>query len=213
MPYRAPGPGDDRVDWILFEINKAQTTLDARIEEAQALPETEPSKAARISRLNAMKREVDTAFIDLEKNVGIWADRDIRNFYRRGHGTAAAQLPGAGYSFTLPHREALDLISHDAYDDVATRLQQVRSGFGTNVEMQKIFESLDPSKVQTIQEQGRSAVAQMLLTGEDPRKISKRLAEDLWSQGVQITDAGGRTWNPEAYTRMLVRTNQRLQGR
>lgn len=205
MPYKAPGLGDPRIDWILLEVNKAQNLLDSKILEAQNLPDTEPSKGLRIARLNQMKREVDNAFAELTKNISIWADRDISNFYQRGHTTAAAQL-SAGFGFTLPHQEALDIISFDAYDDVATHLQQVSQGFGTNVELQKIFEGLDPSQITAIQEKGRSAVAQLLLTGEDPRKISRALAQDLWSQGISIIDSGGRQWNPEKYTRMLIRT-------
>jgi hypothetical protein len=112
----------------------------------------------------------------------------------------------AGFDFTLPHREALDLISFDAYDDVATRLLQVRSGFDSTIELQKMFEKLDASQISTIQGAGRSAVTQALLTGEDPRKIAKLFAQDLWSDGISIVDSGGREWNPESYTRMLIRT-------
>lgn len=205
MPYRAPGLDDDRLSWILIEVRQAQATLDARIADAQALPDTEPSKAKRIVRLNQMKREVDSAFIQLDSQIRTWADRDIRSFYRQGHNVASAQL-SAGFDFTLPHREALDLISFDAYDDVATRLLQVRSGFDSTIELQKMFEKLDASQISTIQGRGRSAVTQALLTGEDPRKIAKLFAQDLWKDGIQIVDSGGRQWNPESYTRMLIRT-------
>ncbi len=205
MPYRAPGLDDDRLSWILIEVREAQATLDARIADARSLPETEPSKARRIIRLNQMKREVDNAFIQLDSRVRTWAERDIRSFYRQGHNVASAQL-SAGFDFTLPHREALDLISFDAYDDVATRLLQVRSGFDTNVGLQKIFEGLDANQIATLQGRGRSAVTQALLTGEDPRKIARIFAQDIWKDGISIIDAGGRQWNPEKYTRMLLRT-------
>ena len=205
MPYSAPGVDDDRVKWILVETRKAQNTLDSRIAEAQSLPDTEPSKIERIKRLNAMKREVDQAYVDLDTQVATWASQDVRSMYRQGHAQAAAQT-SSGYDFTLPHREALDLISRDAYDDVATRLQQVRSGFSGKVELQKMYEGLSPEQIASIQTSSRSAVAQMLLTGTDPRKISKVLAQDIWSQGISIIDAGGNHWNPEKYTRMLIRT-------
>ena len=206
MPYRAPGLGDPRLDWILGEIRLAQSTLDDRIAEAQALPDTEPSKVRRIMRLNQMKREVDSAFIRLDAQIGVWAGRDMRSFYREGHNVASAQLGGAGFDFTLPHREALDIISNDAYDDIATRLLQVRAGFDNSIGLQKIFEGLDANQISTLQGRGRSAVTQALLTGEDPRKIARLFAQDIWKDGISIIDAGGRQWNPESYTRMLVRT-------
>lgn len=205
MPYQAPGVDDDRLSWILAEVNKAQKTLDAKVQEAASLPDTEPSRLVRVQRLNQMKREVDTAFIDLDDQVSQWANADVGSFYRQGHDIAAATM-GSGFSFTLPHRQALIAISNDAYNDVGTRLQQVRRGFGDKVELQKMYEGLDPAVIASLQEKSRSAVTQMLLTGEDPRKISKFLAQDLWRDGVQIIDAGGNHWNPEKYTRMLIRT-------
>lgn len=205
MVYQSPGLGDERVDWILGEVRKAQETLDSKIAEASQLPDTEPSKVIRIQRLNQMKREVDTAFFDLDRNIVDWASKDVPSFYRQGYDIAAAYL-GAGFSFTLPHRQALAIISEDAYADVATRLQQVRAGFSDKVELQKMYEGLDPAVIAKLQASSRSAVTQMLLTGEDPRRISKRLAQDLWRDGVQIIDAGGNRWNPEKYTRMLIRT-------
>lgn len=205
MPYQAPGLGDARLNWILTEVNKAQKTLDAAISQAQALPNTEPSKAARIIRLNRLQAEVDKTYANLIKQTNIWAKRDLTSMYKQGFYTGAAQL-GAGFDFTLPHQEAIELISNDAYEDVATRLQQVSDGFGSKIGLQKMFDGLDAATVSRIQAQSRSSVAQALLTGEDPRSISRRFAQDLWADGVPIIDAGGRQWNPETYTRMLMRT-------
>lgn len=205
MPYRAPGIDDSRLSWILAEVHQAQLFLDERIVEAKNLADTEPSKAIRILRLNRMKREVDNSFRTLDELALAWAVRDMRSFYTEGRVVAAAQVAG-GFAFTLPHRDALDVLSYDAYDDVATRLKQVRSGFSSSVELQKMFEKLDPIQVSAVQTKSRSAVAQALLTGEDPTKIAKILAQDLWSDGVPIIDSAGREWKMETYTRMLLRT-------
>ena len=205
MPYRAPGLGDDRIDWLLTEVNTAQRTLDEQIFAAQQLPDSDLSRSERIIRLNQMQAEIDRVYGDLDTQTKTWAETDFKSFYRQGHATASSQL-GVGFSFSQIHQEAVDVLAKDVYTDVASRLLQTRQGFTANTELQKAFESLDPSVVAAIQGQSRSSVAQMLLTGEDPRVVSKRLAQDLWSQGVQITDSAGRSWNTETYTRMLIRT-------
>lgn len=209
MPHRAPGPDDPRINWILRSVQNAKAVLDENIAAAQALPDENLSKAQRLSRYRAIRRQVDTVFTDLDKDVELWAERDVAALYRNGWFVGASQVPGARFEFTVPHREALSIISYDAYDDVATRLQKVRSGFGETIELQELFEGLSPEEVIAIQSRSRASVAQALLTGDaDPKKVARQLAQDLWKDNprLQIIDAGGRQWDMQTYTRMLVRT-------
>jgi hypothetical protein len=209
MPYRAPGTDDDRLKWILREIQKSQQTLDESIAAAERLPDHDLSKTQRLARYRELKREVDKSFFGLDKSVSTWADRDVRSFYQTGWFAGAAQVNGASFDFTLPHREALDIISFDAYDDVATRLQGVRQGFTDTIDLQELYEGLSIEEIAALQARTRSSVAQALLTGEaDPKKVARSLTKDIWEDNpkLQIIDGGGNHWQMQNYTRMLVRT-------
>lgn len=208
MPYRAPGADDPRQDWILRQITEAQNTLDRAAAEAAALPDSNLTKSHRIIRYNQLKREVDNSFSDLTASTRIWADRDITSLYQSGWLVGVGQT-GVGMDFTLPHREALDILSYDAFDDVATRLQQVNQGFADTVDLQELYEGLSVEDMAAIQTKSRDVISQALLTGEaDPKKVARRLAQDLWEDNpkLQIVDAGGKRWQMKNYTRMLVRT-------
>ena len=206
MDFKAPGADDERISWMLGQTRQAQQTLDSAVAEARGLPDAEPSKAARITRLNALKREVNTAFDDLDRSTLQWATNDIPSLYTEGWMVGATQL-GAGMDFSLAHRDALAILSADAYTDVANNLQQVRQGFSDTADLQSLYEGMDPEQILAIQDKSRTAIAQSMLTGEaDPRKVAAGLADDLWEDGVSIVDASGRNWGMETYTRMLVRT-------
>ncbi len=203
---RAPGADDRRMSWILAEVNKAQDTLDAKVAEAQALPDTHPGRADRLRRYRAMKTEVDATFLELDRNILTWANRDVDSMYKSGWLFGATQT-GAGMDFNLIHKDALKIIADNAYDDVATGLLSARDDWFSKISRQELFEGMDPGQILAIQDKSRTAVAQALLTGEaDPRKVARGLADELWEDGIQITDAGGRKWKMESYTRMLVRT-------
>ena len=137
MPYRAPGPDDPRQAWILREIQTAQNTLDEAILKAQALPATDTTKSQRLSRYRELRRTVDKSFDSLIDSTKVWADDDLSSYYKEGFFIAGAEV-GGELGFTLPHREALELISLDGYTDVATRLQSVKEGFGEVIELQAL---------------------------------------------------------------------------
>ncbi len=191
------------------EVQTAQQTLDESIAAAERLPDYDLSKRLRLARYRELKREVDKSFLSLDKSVSLWAERDVPSLYKTGWFSGAVQVHGADFDFTLPHREALDIISFDAYDDVATRLQGVRQGFTDTIDLQELYENLSPEEIAVIQARTRSSVAQALLTGNaDPKKVARSLTKDIWKDNpnLKIIDSGGNRWQMQTYTRMLVRT-------
>ena len=196
---------------MLLEMRKAQRTLDTALETAKKLPVTEPSRAARIVRYNALKREVNKAYDALiENSATYWADQVIPDLYGQGvlQGVSQLDIP---IQFEVLHHGAAKVLMDDAFDDVATGLLQVPRNFSETIERAKSFESLASNRKELIRLAAREGLAQQLLTGElSPADVARILRDRLWVDGIKIIDRGGRRWSPEAYTRMLVRTKSAM---
>lgn len=206
MPLlRAPGLGDESLTFILGQLRKAQQDLDSAIEQIKLLPD-DAGRADRLKLYNRLQKRIDRTYSDLLTDARHWSFQEIPIVYRLGHLTASAQI-GAGIDFTVVHREAVEHIAQDTYDDVATGLQQVPRSFRDYIDGLKSLEQLSHSKRDLIRVGARGAVAQQLLTGEkSPAAAARELRDQLLDQGVEIIDRSGRHWNPETYTRMLMRT-------
>jgi hypothetical protein len=206
IPWRAPGPDDPDLAFLLVQVHKAQETLDRAVSEAQALPETDPSRLSRLQRYTALQREVERAYSEATRLARGWATTNVSRLYAQGHIAAAMQLRTAA-NFTLAHKDAIAEVVRDAYADVATGLQQVPQQFRLKVAAQRQLERLTDDRRGLIQVAGRELVAQQLLLGElSPADAARRLRDELWKNGVQIIDRSGRFWDAEAYSRMLIRT-------
>ncbi len=207
---KPPGPNDPALSGILEEINTAQKSLDAAIAEAKRLPDIEPSKALRIRRLNAMKREVNRTFDSLERSTTLWANDEIGRAYTQGFFSSAIQMD-VGYDFSLPHREAINVLVNDTFTDVGNGLKQARQSFIDKINTQNATERLSTSQKVLIRTKGKSLVTQQLLTGlTDVGDTAKLLRDELWAEGITIIDRSGRKWGMESYTRMLVRTKSAM---
>lgn len=189
---------------LLAEIRIAQTRLDEAIEIAKALPETEPAKHIRIARYNALKREIDTTVKRLSSKFNQWILKEVPRTYTQGWMVGATTL-NVGYDFNILHQQAIEVLQQDAFDDVATRLQTVSDGFATAVDSQRAMANLRGQEL--IRIGAKSGITQQVLTGlDDPGDVARALRDKLFAEQVQITDAGGRRWGLETYSRMLVRT-------
>ena len=210
MPLPAPGPNDPHVLGFLTEIRIAQERLDAAIIEAILLPDTTPGKQARIRRYNALKREIDLTFRKVTESARVWSQTEIPRSYTEGFVVGALTLD-AGLDFSLIHREAVDRLVNDSFNDVATRLQQVSTSFGDKIDAARTLEELSIEQRSLLRTSGRSAITQQLLTGlDDVDDTAAAIRRSIWEGGVSIIDAAGRNWNPETYTRMLVRTKSAM---
>lgn len=195
--------------FLLKEVRSSQEKLDAAIAEAKSLPDSDLTKSAKITRYNALQREIKITFRDLGGKTDLWANQSIPRFYSEGFTIAGAELD-VGYDFTLVHRDAVEVMVKDTQDDVGGGLQQISASFNDKIDTQRSWEQLSTQKLSSIRSGGKSAVTQQLLLGRDVKETARDLRDDLWEDGVEIVDRSGRRWQMETYTRMLVRTKSAM---
>lgn len=201
---RSPGPDDDGIKPFLEAARRTQTRLEEQVRLAAELPGS-PSRTERVVRLNRIRRETDQILDDHSKFYQQFTTREVSRHYTRGHLTASFQLD-TSIDLSLPHREAIQYLQTATHDEVARNINQVKRQFRDATDAAK--PELTRQRIRTL---SRSATAEQLISGlDDTTATARRLRNNLFAEAITVTDAGGRTWSLESYTRMLTRTQSAI---
>ncbi len=137
---------------------------------------------------------------ELGVNVDEWVKTEIPKYYLDGSATVVNDLRALGVDvtkgsgFAVVNRQAIAALT----DETALAFAQGITG---------IYRNANNVLSQALKQQLNAIIAQGKLTGEDRRTISASVTSKLKEDGLgALVDKGGRTWDFDVYSRMLVRT-------
>jgi hypothetical protein len=155
---------------------------------------TTPSR--RTAVLNEIKDVVDTS----DEAIQAWIKVNVGGFYELGLWETAKDLNQRGTNvrydpaFTHFHREALEAIAQETYNDISTGMQGI-----TRTAERLVTQATTENIINKI---GRGQI-----TGESNRDLVKLIKEEFKKNGITaLKDRSGREWDLNRYGEMLVRT-------
>lgn len=194
MPTTKPDgvvPSDPAVQLFGRIIQEAYTAMASKLTSADL---TTPTRRRLV--LQEIKKAVDEA----DEAVQAWVKVNVGGFYELGLWESAKDLNDRGSTirfdknFAHFHREALEAIAQETYNDIATGMTGL-----TRTAEKLIAQSATENIINKI---GRG-----LVTGESNRDIIKLVKQELKDNGVTaLRDRGGKSWDLDRYGEMLVRT-------
>lgn len=194
MPTTKPQgvvPSDPNVNLFGRIIQEAYAGMASKLTDADL---TTPSR--RTAVLNEIKDVVDHS----DQAVQAWVKVNIGGFYELGLWETAKDLNERGSAirfdpaFTHFHREALEAIAQETYNDIATGMTGI-----TRTAERLVTQATTENIINKI---GRGQV-----TGENNRELVKLIKDEFKKNGItSLTDRSGRAWDLDRYGEMLVRT-------
>lgn len=194
MPTTKPQgvvPSDPNVELFGRIIKEAYAGVASKLTDADY---TTPSRRTQV--LTDIKRVVDEA----DEATQAWIKVNVGGFYELGLWESAKDLNERGSavrydpSFSHFHREALEAIAQEAYNDIATGMQGI-----TRTAERLVTQATTENIINKI---GRGQV-----TGESNRDLVKLIKEEFKKNGItSLRDRSGREWDLDRYGEMLVRT-------
>lgn len=194
MPTTKPQgvvPSEPNVQLFGRIIQEAYAGMASKLTNADL---TTPSR--RTAVLNEIKDVVDKS----DQAVQAWVKVNIGGFYELGLWETAKDLNERGSAirfdpaFTHFHREALEAIAQETYNDIATGMTGI-----TRTAERLVTQATTENIINKI---GRGQV-----TGENNRQLVKLIKDEFKKNGItSLTDRSGRAWDLDRYGEMLVRT-------
>lgn len=152
------------------------------------------------TRRNQVLKDIRRAVDESDEAVQAWVKVNVAGFYELGLWETAKDLNERGStvrfddSFTHFHREALEAIAQTTYNDIATGMTGI-----TRTAERLVAQSATENIINRI---GRG-----LVTGESKTDIMKLIKKELKDNGITaLRDRGGKSWDLDRYSEMLVRT-------
>lgn len=152
-----------------------------------------------LARRKAILANVRGALIQLKTQMDDWASVEIPSYYRDGINDAIKGLDKIGIAagtdqFTLVDRMAVQALVSDVQEGFAVSLEGVlRSS-------KRVLSVAEKEEI-------KQTLAQGVLTGEEQKRVAAQVKGVLQESGItSLTDKGGRNWDLDNYTQMLVRT-------
>ena len=188
---------DQAVARTLGAYRQAEDEIrEALIAYANANLDPTIGQAARAQQRAAILTRVGDLRVDLLGEDAIYATDTLARVYNDGAYRTERALaiggvsPAGSASFALIHRDAVDMLAADAFDDLASA-----TGY---MEAQAKRQIREATKLRTL-----SAT----LTGDAVGTSTRRLVDDLERRGVDaFVDRAGHRWRLSTYAEMVVRT-------
>lgn len=189
---------DEGVAATLRAFDRVDVELRRELERLVAIIVADPDATAayRASQVRRLLTRVGTAQAELLGQSTLFVEESLGRLYAEGmlRADAIAAAGGAAAlgqpSFTLMHRQALEVLAIDAFDDLAAATSY-----------------LDTATKRTIREATKLRTSAMIASGEGPDRAARRLARTLARRGVTgFVDAAGRNWRLSSYASMVIRT-------
>lgn len=144
-------------------------------------------------RLAGMARAIDEAMADLDAAAQGWTGRSLPQVYALGAERAAAQA-GERFNWTQVHREAVQVLAQDTYQDLLTATRYVRRDT-------KAF----------IRYAAREHARTVLLEGKTATQAGRQLAQRLQSRGIAaVTYRNGARHGLRDYSDTVIRTKSAM---
>ncbi len=178
------------VDELLDLYRTAQANIDDLIAASSDL--TIRGQTYR-SRLTGMSRAITDTMADLDAAARGWTARSLPQVYQLGAQQAAVDI-GERFNWTQIHREAVQVLAADTYDDLLAATRYVRQDT-------KAF----------IRIAAREHAAAVLLEGQTATQAGRRLASKLGDRGIAaVTYRNGARHTLRDYSSTVVRTQTAL---
>lgn len=165
----------------------------ARIEAEEARILTDPRHVHRVRRLRSLAGMIDAEIGQLERNAGRFLTDVMPTVYAAG-----AQQVGLGFGWTQVHRQALQRLAEDSYDDVLAATTHMRA-----------------DAKRWIRETSRRLTAEGHIEGYTPVQLARRMARlgpqaatvaGMPSPITAVVYANGARQTIGTYGEMLFRT-------
>lgn len=188
---------DDAIGSIVGAFRAAEDELRRdleRVVQAVALDPTS-TKRYRDAQIRGILGRVSTLRADLEGQATLFANERLGAIYRDGMSRADRLLAAAGRdvgqgTFTALHREALEVLAADTFDDLAAATDY-----------------LDASTKRTIREATKLRTTIGAARGTTVGQDTRALVAALERGGVTgFVDRAGRSWRISTYAEMVTRT-------
>lgn len=189
---------DEAIGELLRAYTRAEVELRADLDRLIRRTILDPSTSARFRRGQVSNLLVRVAEVRarLDRQALLFASEHMSQIYGAGMTRAQRLLAAGGAdalgapSFSLLHRQAVELLAADTFDDLAAATDY-----------------LDTAARRAIREAAKVRTTVGAITGssvpEDTRALVRRFAR----QGVSgFVDSAGRSWRLGAYAEMVVRT-------
>ncbi len=182
---------EGRVDDLIVIYQQAYKQVVETIVDA-----TDAGKIRKAQTLSVIRRQLTELGVDVDK----WVRAELPKYYLDGATVVVEDLRQMGVDvskttgFAVVNREAIKALT----DETALAFAEGITGIGRNA-----------SAVLSValKQQLNSIIAQGKLTGETRKVISNGVKETLKENGLGVLiDKGGRKWDFDVYSRMLVRT-------
>lgn len=192
---------EEAIGELVAGFRQAEDELRDELERVTARILDDPDSSARYRRaqIRGILGKIAIVRSDLEGRATVFVDETLARIYVEGMGSAeralgaqaaaASGAAGAG-SFTGIHREALEVLAADAFDDLAAATDY-----------------LDDHAKRIIREASKVRVTVGAARGATVAQDTSALARRLADRGVtSFVDKAGRGWSLARYAETVVRT-------
>ena len=189
---------DEGVAATMRAFGRADIELRREIERLVNVIALDPTSTRRYrdQQIRILLTRIGTLRTELLGRTSLFAGESLARIYAEGMNradriAAAGGRPALGQpSFTLIHRQALEVMAIDAYNDLAAA-----TGF------------MEPSAKRTIREATKARTLIAAATGEGVDGSTRKLVATLQRRGVSgFVDKAGRNWRLSTYADMVIRT-------
>jgi|GEM_PF-4359745 len=193
---------DESVAATMRAFDRADAELRREIERLVRIIALDPTSTKRYREQQARRlmTRIGVLRAELLGQTTLFAEESLGRIYAAGMVRADAVSAAGGRaalgqpSFTLIHRQALEVMAIDAYNDLAAAT-----------------EFMAPSAKRTIREATKARSLIAASTGEGVPGSSRKLVADLQRRGVSgFVDAAGRNWRLSTYADMVIRTKSAM---
>lgn len=188
---------DEGVASAMRAYTAADVQLRRELERLLADVILDPSSTRRFraQQTAALLTRIRQAQAELRGVATVFAEDSLARVYASGM-SRADRILGAGReaigapSFTLVHRQALEVLALDAFDDLVAATDYV-----------------DTAARRAIREATKLRTSTAVVTGESVDQSRRALVRDLARRGVGgFVDVTGRSWRIGSYAEMVIRT-------
>lgn len=186
-----PAPVDEAVAALLRAFQEAAAELSEELVRIVEIVALDPDATVRYrgEQIRGLLTRIRFAAAELDGASLAFAEQTLSRIYAAGM-AVAVEASGGSAAFTLVHREALEMIALDTYNDLAAATQY-----------------LEPSVKRVIREAVKARNALSASAGTSVQTDVRALVRLLNERGVgAFIDSAGREWALDTYAEMVVRT-------
>lgn len=189
---------DHGVSATIRAFDRAEKQLGAELERISRILAVDPdsTKQYRDAQIRGLRTRLATTRAELQGHATLFAEESMARIYADGMTRADRMIGAAGVggigqaSFTQIHREAVEVMALDAYNDLAAATDY-----------------MDAQAKRVIREATKARTLVGAAAGTGVGQDARALVSDFARDGVTgFTDRAGRRWKISTYAEMVVRT-------